>query len=290
MSKACSFCGKPKVHAKGFCKTCYSRNKRNGTPERVKIKRDVECWSCGKTRPHKAHGLCSGCHTRFSKLGTPFPKVFANTLPCEHCSKKPQVAKGLCAACYYRLSKRGTLEYAHKGKPRKTCSVDGCTGVAVSLDLCGKHLMRLRRNGDPNISKPYSIQNPREALRIAWAAMHRRCNDPGCPGYENYGGRGIRVCEEWEDFRRFESDMGPKPSKGYSLDRVDVNEGYSQSNCRWATPKQQSRNKRSNVLSEEVAEMIRQKYSSGVSMRKIAEELQVRYDRVKSVIRLGSWS
>jgi len=69
-------------------------------------------------------------------------------------------------------------------------------------------------------------------------------------GFKNYGGRGISVCDQWADFKVFLLDMGKKPSPYHSIDRVDVNGNYNPENCRWATTKEQSRNKRSSRLVE----------------------------------------
>lgn len=81
----------------------------------------------------------------------------------------------------------------------------------------------------------------------AWRAMRQRCFDPGCPAYADYGARGITVCAEWVRFTAFYADMGDPPG-GTSLDRVDNSLGYGPKNCRWATPQEQARNKRNNVL------------------------------------------
>jgi hypothetical protein len=76
--------------------------------------------------------------------------------------------------------------------------------------------------------------------------MHQRCENPNAEGYENYGGRGIAVCEEWNNFPQFFEDMGEPPSVKYTLDRIDVNAGYSKENCKWSTYKEQHRNRRDN--------------------------------------------
>jgi hypothetical protein len=67
--------------------------------------------------------------------------------------------------------------------------------------------------------------------------------------YENYGGRGITVCDRWRDsFVAFYEDMGERPSPKHSIDRIDSNGNYEPGNCRWATPKQQMNNRRANRM------------------------------------------
>lgn len=83
-----------------------------------------------------------------------------------------------------------------------------------------------------------------------WSGMMQRCRNPKTINYANYGGRGITVCEEWRSFENFYRDMGPRPSLIHSLDRRDNEAGYSKANCCWATPKQQARNMRNNVIVE----------------------------------------
>jgi hypothetical protein len=78
--------------------------------------------------------------------------------------------------------------------------------------------------------------------------MRQRCNNPNCRDYRWYGGKGVTVCEEWNDFINFYSDMGDPPGPGYSIDRIDPTKGYSKDNCRWATHRQQVNNCSSNVL------------------------------------------
>lgn len=78
--------------------------------------------------------------------------------------------------------------------------------------------------------------------------MKHRCSNPTNHRYSDYGGRGIRVCERWEKFENFLADMGPRPNKTLSLDRIDNNGNYEPGNCRWATMKQQRENARGITL------------------------------------------
>jgi hypothetical protein len=80
----------------------------------------------------------------------------------------------------------------------------------------------------------------------AWAHMLRRCRNENDPGYKNYGGRGITVCERWNTFENFLADIGPKPSPRHTLDRIDNNGNYELGNCRGATRIEQANNKRNN--------------------------------------------
>ena len=82
----------------------------------------------------------------------------------------------------------------------------------------------------------------------AWINMRTRCENPNTKYYYRYGGRGIRVWPAWQSsFAQFLFDMGEKP-EGTSLDRIDTNGNYEPTNCRWATPTLQQRNRKGNRI------------------------------------------
>lgn len=83
-----------------------------------------------------------------------------------------------------------------------------------------------------------------------WTGMLTRCYNKNTESYPDYGGRGIRVCDQWmgrEGFQTFIQDMGRRPSDSHSIERKKVYEDYGPTNCVWATPVEQARNKRNNL-------------------------------------------
>lgn len=99
------------------------------------------------------------------------------------------------------------------------------------------------------------LENRKHGLRyhplyLRWNNIIQRCKNPKCHAYKNYGGRGIKVCERWQDVGNFIKDMYPTYVEGSHIDRIDNNGDYNQENCRWISIKVNNNNKRNNRIIE----------------------------------------
>src|SRR3954471_6233232 len=135
----------------------------------------------------------------------------------------------------------------YRGNAQWHCACDcGRKIVALGNDLARGKVKSCGCYNAERIVKHGMANSP---VYHVWQAMIQRCENPNCDAYENYGARGITVCEEWHDFELFIADMGVRP-KGFSIDRIDNDKGYCKSNCRWASTAQQLNNRRNNRVIE----------------------------------------
>jgi hypothetical protein len=130
-------------------------------------------------------------------------------------------------------------------------AVVAATNLAKSTKSCGC-LARETAADLLRVNRYTLTHNLSQSLEYkSWCNMKGRCNNPNNHKYHSHGGRGIKVCERWQNsFENFYADMGKKPTRGYSIERVDNDGDYCPENCIWATIKVQGKNTRTNVYVE----------------------------------------
>lgn len=126
-----------------------------------------------------------------------------------------------------------------------SCKIEDCTNKHKGHGYCQTHYERIKRNGDLELhyAKTHGLSHIPEYN--TWTNMKARCYGKNLPCYKHYGGRGIRVCDEWRNsFEAFLTYVGRKPTPKHTIDRIDVNKGYEPGNVRWATRSIQQANMR----------------------------------------------
>lgn len=126
------------------------------------------------------------------------------------------------------------------GGESRTKSINLTSGKAKSCGCWARE--RLTKHGHSRGEKKW--------MYFIWRGMLARCLNKKAASYQHYGGRGVKVCDRWMEFENFLEDMWERPSREYSIDRIDVDGNYEPNNCRWATRKVQANNTTCNVFFE----------------------------------------
>ena len=148
------------------------------------------------------------------------------------------------------------VEYAKDHSIKECANKYGCSRGTMSSYMY-RHKIRHCEGRPKGVDNPlYKHGHSNTRLHKVWQNMRNRCYNSNTPDYKYYGGRGIKICKDWNDFTVFELWA---MSNGYSdtltLDRIDVNGDYCPANCRWATRKEQSNNKRNLHIIEHKGEI-----------------------------------
>lgn len=151
-------------------------------------------------------------------------------------------------ATYGRLTVQSLEPYMDR-KQRRWRAVCRCSCGAETV-LRGDMLRITQSCGCAQLNGVTKHGMHKHPLYTRWRNMLSRCSDSKDSRYAAYGGRGIKVCAEWQDPARFIADMGATFTPGLELDRIDVNGNYEPSNCRWVTHAEQARNKRNLIYIE----------------------------------------
>lgn len=123
-----------------------------------------------------------------------------------------------------------------------------------------------------------------------WKNMKDRCLNPNSSSYMNYGGRGITICDQWlHGFPSFLNDMGRRPTPQHTIERINNDGNYEPDNCKWETRINQNRNRRSTILSIDIAREVRRLRESGMMPSEISQLLSVSYHAVGAIIYSNKW-
>ena len=138
--------------------------------------------------------------------------------------------------CLSFAEKKGSKRYWNV-----QCSCGSISKISVGSLRTGnsKSCGCLQKEIISTLNTTHGKSNTSDGIYSIWLTMRTRCNNPNTDDYDYYYAKGIKVCERWDDFSKFLEDMGDRPTKKHSIDRINSELGYFKENCRWATSQEQ---------------------------------------------------
>ncbi len=141
-----------------------------------------------------------------------------------------------------------SIDHTRRGEPYWACVCDCGGAKTVSAGSLNRQASRSCGclNAEVATERFTTHGKTGDPIFAIWNAMVQRCHNPNSKQWEDYGGRGIEVCQRWRTFENFYADMGDPPFPKAQLDRERNGEGYSKENCRWVTKTTNANNTRFN--------------------------------------------
>lgn len=198
---------------------------------------------------------------------------------CEVCCQDISDKKNAARFCSEKCARKSTT--------KKICNIEGCSKPVNGGGLCSTHYSRKIKGKDifANGRSDTWGECLTHSLYQTWKGMRARCSNKNHASYHNYGGRGIYVCSRWDNFWNFVDDMGEKPTKEHSVERINNDGPYSKENCCWATRKEQRTNNRERTLSDNEISKVIELRNKKITRQEIAERLSIGKTTVARILK-----
>lgn len=230
------------------------------------------CKDCGTEVSKKGTTRCLDCHKKWlskNNTGEDNPAYNSVEVECPTCgeefkkikSKVEASKRNFCSRnCKYKHPSQDPTNHPDSGFDKGHTPVHKGGSIDDFFDNPDEFRKKLR---EQNTKHGFSVKDDSDRKQklkhffySTWASLKHRCSNPNAQHYDNYGGRGIDYCDRWEDFENFKNDMWEDylshiQEKGLSktsIDRINNDGNYKPGNCRWATPKEQAKNRERNVI------------------------------------------